>query len=189
MLIAVAKWGIIINTLFYVYLSPRFPRRNCHVPSTSKWLQVLIIIKRNFDYRIKNDWISDINQVVKLTLSKNNARKMPKSWQNYIIIRGQNSHSNYWVRGLSFNYNFPKSFGIWRRATRKICQTRLIPLPLKRAVNGSCYDYEARVVIAFKGTFGAYGPNFSSATKKLSFFPRSFTVHREGRVARKERLQ
>lgn len=37
MLIAVAKWGIIINTLFYVYLSPRFLWRNHRVPSTSNY--------------------------------------------------------------------------------------------------------------------------------------------------------
>lgn len=38
MLIAVAKWGIIINTLFYVYLSLRFPERNpTTFPNTLKY--------------------------------------------------------------------------------------------------------------------------------------------------------
>lgn len=97
MLIAVAKWGIIINTLFYVYLSARFLWRNHHVPSTLNYpsfqaLQNTVQSKQVL--MIERQLSDEICPDLKLTKSKSNAGKMSKSGLLHRCDPRTNSHSS-----------------------------------------------------------------------------------------------
>lgn len=110
----------------------------CLVPSSE--IKISYDRTRNpvrVDYRIKSRLAGDS------TKATNSSRKNIQVVTR--LIAESKSRSS--TRGSSFNYSLPKSFGIWRRTL--LCPTEfvervLIPVLLLRAVNGSCYDYEAR---------------------------------------------